>query len=163
MQVQTLYDFSKEASPEGWVVINDGVMGGLSRSTLTVNAEGHGVFSGKVSLENNGGFASIRLAPGMVSLKNSIFLVLHVKGDGRRYQVRLRERKGDYYAYVHYFETSGGWEKITLPLSEFYATFRGRKLNLPDFKGDSLEEVGILIGNDQEEEFELRIDSILLE
>ena len=163
LQTQTLFDFSKEASLEGWIVVNDGVMGGLSRSTLKLNAGGHGVFSGKVSLENNGGFASIRLDCSRVSLKNTQSLVLHVKGDGGRYQFRLRARKDDYYAYIHYFKTSGDWEKITLPLSEFYPTFRGRKLNLPDFAGDYLEEVGILIGNKQEEVFELQIDSICLE
>ena len=163
MQAQTVFDFNKEASLEWWMVVNDGVMGGLSRSTLKVDAEGHGVFSGKVSLENNGGFASIRLDCGRVPLKNTQSLVLHLKGDGGRYQFRIRARKSDYYAYIHYFETSGDWEEISLPLAEFYPTFRGRKLNLPDFDGDSLEEVGILIGNKQEEEFELRIDSIRLE
>ena len=162
MQSLTLFDFSKE-TPEKWVVVNDGVMGGLSRSTLRINAEGHGVFSGKVTLENNGGFASLRLDCGKISLENAHSIVLKIKGDGKRYQFRIRASKKDYNAYIQYFDTSGEWEKIILPLSEFYPTFRGRKLKLPDFSGDTLEEVGILIGNKKEEEFELQINSILLE
>lgn len=163
MQAQTLFDFSEETSPEKWLVVNDGVMGGLSRSTLRVNTSGHGVFSGQVSLENNGGFASIRLDCGKISIGSAQRLILKVKGDGKRYQFRIRARKADYYAYIQYFETSGDWEEITLPLAEFYPTFRGRNLDLPDFSGKALEEVGILIGNKKEEAFELEIESIRLE
>ena len=163
MQSLTLFDFREESTLEKWFVVNDGVMGGLSRGTLRVNAEGHGVFSGKVSLGNNGGFASIRLECGKISLEKAHNIVLKVKGDGKRYQFRIRASRKDYYAYIQYFDTSGEWEKIILPLSEFYPNFRGRKLNLPDFSGDTLEEVGILIGNKKEEEFQLHINSILLE
>ena len=163
MQQTVLFNFNKEASLENWMVINDGVMGGLSRSTLQLNEDGRGVFSGRVSLENNGGFASIRLDCGNISVKNVRSLVLKVKGDGKRYQFRIRAQKKDYYSYIQYFETSGEWEEISLPLADFYPTFRGRKLNLPNYSSDSLEEVGLLIGNKRQESFQLLIESIRLE
>ncbi len=43
-----------------WQVVNDGVMGGLSRGSVKVT-EGHTLlFAGETSLRNNGGFSSIR-------------------------------------------------------------------------------------------------------
>jgi len=162
MQPTTLFDFNPETSLDGWMVVNDGVMGGRSRSTLHLDESGHGVFSGTVSLENNGGFASIRLDCGNTSLKNAHSILLKVKGDGKRYQFRIRAQKTDYYAYIQYFETSGDWEEISLPLAEFYPTFRGRRLSLPNFSESTLEEVGVLIGNKRPESFQLVIDSIRL-
>ena len=53
-----LVDFSPSTTTE-WRVVNDGVMGGLSSSTMSATEVGTGVFSGRLSLENNGGFASI--------------------------------------------------------------------------------------------------------
>ena len=67
------------------------------------------------------------------------------------------------YSYVSYFDTSGEWQDVKLPLNTMYAVFRGSRLNLPDFAASSLEEIGILIGNKKAEEFELLIDEIRLE
>ena len=163
MNQTPVFDFEPKSSLSDWTVVNDGVMGGLSQSTLKISDAGHGVFSGRVSLENNGGFASIRLDCGRMSLQNAQNIVLKVKGDGKRYQCRIRARKSDYYSYVQYFETGTQWEEISLPLRDFYPTFRGRKLNLPNFAADALEEVGILIGNKRAERFELHIDRIGLQ
>ena len=160
MGTTPLFDFNRNAPLDNWVVIEDGVMGGRSRGSLRPDGEGHGLFSGKVSLENNGGFASIRLDCGRVPLSDAHAVVMQLKGDGKRYQFRIRASKSDAHAYVHYFETSGDWEEISLPLNDFYPTFRGRRLELPNFSAASLEEIGILIGNRREEHFELRIKSI---
>ena len=43
-----------------WWVINDTVMGGRSSSSWQLSEHDIGVFQGSVSLENNGGFASVR-------------------------------------------------------------------------------------------------------
>lgn len=158
-----LFDFSNAATLTGWTVVDDPVMGGRSRGSLALDPEGHGVFSGEVSLENNGGFSSIRFDCGRVPLHGAGHIVLRVQGDGKRYQFRIRARKSDPHAYVAYFDTLGSWEEIRLPLQGFYPSFRGRKLALPNFEGDSLEEVGILIGNQRAEHFCLRIDRIGLE
>jgi hypothetical protein len=42
-----------------------------------------------------------------------------------------------------------------------YPSFRGRKLNQPNFSKDSIEEI-LLIGNKKKEEFKLLIDKIEL-
>ena len=54
-----LVDFASSASAD-WFVVNDGVMGGVSSSTMEV-IDGLGVFAGVLSLDNNGGFATNRV------------------------------------------------------------------------------------------------------
>jgi NADH dehydrogenase [ubiquinone] 1 alpha subcomplex assembly factor 1 len=55
-----LYDFEASNKPLGWVVVDDNVMGGRSEGNISVNEKGYGIYEGEVSLENNGGFSSIR-------------------------------------------------------------------------------------------------------
>lgn len=54
-------DFDRESTLENWFTVDDVMMGGRSNSTVQINGQGHAVFSGNVSLENNGGVASLRL------------------------------------------------------------------------------------------------------
>lgn len=58
-----LFDFRDPGEVTEWDAIDDRVMGGLSSSRLRHDPAGHAVFEGKVSLERNGGFASIRSMP----------------------------------------------------------------------------------------------------
>jgi hypothetical protein len=55
-----LFDFKKDGDTSGWMIEDDGVMGGLSKGRFQLNNEGHATFSGNVSLENNGGFSSVQ-------------------------------------------------------------------------------------------------------
>jgi hypothetical protein len=43
-----------------------------------------------------------------------------------------------------------------------YPSYRGRKLDLPNYPGKTMEEITFLIANKQEEHFKLEIDSISL-
>ena len=43
-----------------WMIVDDRVMGGLSRGNMKLNDEDHAVFSGYVTTESNGGFSSVR-------------------------------------------------------------------------------------------------------
>mgnify|MGYP001794145454 CR=1 FL=1 len=62
MNTHTLFDFKKDSSLAGWSIVDDVVMGGRSAGHFKINREGHGEFYGTVSLENNGGFSSVRYA-----------------------------------------------------------------------------------------------------
>lgn len=55
-----IHRFETPVSTQLWQAINDGVMGGVSVSRLRFDSTGYAVFEGVVSLENNGGFASVR-------------------------------------------------------------------------------------------------------
>lgn len=158
-----LFDFSKESNIENWSVVNDGVMGGLSRGSFSVSEGGHGLFKGNVSLENNGGFSSVRYNFESKSVTGYKKMILHLKGDGKQYQVRLKTKKSDYFSYIAYISTNGEWQTLEITLSEMFPSFRGNKLDLPKYPGEYMEQFAILIGNKKKENFELYLDKIVLE
>ena len=112
-----IFDFNKEVSLSGWRIIDDVVMGGVSEGKFKIDNEGNGVFYGNVSLENNGGFSSIRYNFNKIDVKEFKKIVLKVKGDGKKYQFRIKSRYRDYYSYVSDFYTSNKWEEIEINLS----------------------------------------------
>lgn len=157
-----LFDFSKQAQRDKWQVVNDGVMGGQSESSFTLSENGTAMFKGTISLENNGGFASVRYNTGEVNVEGFSTLAVYLKGDGKEYQVRIRENRNDYFSYITTFQTTGEWETIEIPLHEMYPSFRGRKLDQPDFNGNSIVELTFLIGNKKAESFELELQKAYL-
>ena len=158
-----IFDFNKESDISNWEIVNDAVMGGQSSSKFYLNDEGHGIFKGTVSLENNGGFASLRHRFIKKRIAGYKKVIIHLKGDGKRYQFRVKTNKNDQQAYISYFETTGEWQTVEIMLSDLEPTFRGRKLNIPNFPVEELEELGFMIGNKVNENFELVIDKIVLE
>lgn len=158
--MQDIYHFLPSSDLRAWRIVNDGVMGGVSTSTLTRTAAGHGQFSGHVSLANNGGFASVQLNTAIQVAEAKTCVVLRVKGDGKRYEFRLKGDLSQGASYVHPFATSGEWETLQLKLSDFYPQFRGQRLNLPNFHFDRIAQLGFLIANKQEEDFRLWVDWI---
>ena len=160
--LQTVFDFQKSSDISRWRVVNDGVMGGLSSGSFRLNSDGYAVFKGSVSLENNGGFTSVRYGTGRISVVGKSKMVLRLKGDGKNYQFRVKADAGDYYSYITTFRTSGKWEEVEIPLSDLYPSFRGRTLNQPNFSNEYIEELTFLIANKRNENFELVIDKIVL-
>ncbi len=53
-----LSDFSNAEEHKSWKIVNDGVMGGKSKSELIRSKKGYAIFKGDVSLENNGGLGA---------------------------------------------------------------------------------------------------------
>jgi NADH dehydrogenase [ubiquinone] 1 alpha subcomplex assembly factor 1 len=163
INMKKVFIFSSPASAKEWRVLNDGVMGGVSTSELVFNNDGHGQFSGQVFLENNGGFASVQLNKTISLSPENKYIVLRVKGDGKRYEFRLKNSLTKPEAYVHPFETSGDWQEIKLSINDFYPQFRGRKLNMENFNFNSIEQFSFLIANKKQEDFKLLIDWIGIE
>ncbi|MCP4520375.1 MAG: CIA30 family protein [Cytophagales bacterium] len=157
-----IVDFRKSSSLIGWRIVDDVVMGGRSSGKFQLNNEGLGVFYGNVSLENNGGFSSVRYNFKKVEVKNFTKISIRLKGDGKKYQFRIRENNRDFFSYVIPFQTSGNWEEIELDLKDMYPSFRGRKLDKRNFHHDSFEEIAFLIANKRAESFQLIIDNIEL-
>lgn len=153
-------DFSSQEDTNKWYQTNDDVMGGISKSTMYYTNDGFGVFTGAVSTANNGGFAMTRLPVNIELTNESKKIVLRVKGDGKIYQFRIKANSNQRYWYICSFATSTEMEEIEIPLDKFYPSFRGYRLNRNNFSSDTIEEVGILIGNKRNEEFKLIIDKI---
>lgn len=157
-----IFDFDKNSNIKDWIIIDDVVMGGESLSTFKLNEDGFGVFEGSVSLDNNGGFSSVRYRFQKTELKQFTSIVVKLRGDGKEYQVRIKSNYNDYYSYIMPFSTSGEWQEIKIPLKDMYPSWRGRRLNQPNFSEDLINEITFLIGNKKNENFKLLIDKIEL-
>ena len=157
-----LFDFNKKAEIQQWFIVDDGVMGGRSSGNFSLSNEGYGVFEGNISLANNGGFSSLRYNIQKTSVKDFTKISLKLKGDGKKYQLRIKASNQDYHSYIMPFETSGEWEEIEISLQEMYPSYRGRILDIPNFANEYIEELNILIGNKKKEKFKLLLDKIEL-
>ena len=162
MNPVVIYDFSTKSNPSDWRIIDDGVMGGKSEGNFSIDEKSKGIFEGDVSLENNGGFSSVRYQFDALKVTANTKVCLFVKGDAKEYQFRIKDKSSNYFSYITTFKTSGEWQEIEIPLKELYPSFRGQKLNLPNFSGSSFEEILFLIANKKNEKFKLTLDKIEL-
>jgi len=142
-----------------WVVVNDGVMGGVSTGRIRTLDDGTSVFSGRLSLENKGGFASVRCGLGTRDLSGYAGIRLTVRGDGRRYQLRLRtDERMDGVAYRAEFDTvADEWTSVDVPFDDFLPSFRGRILDGPPLRLDRVRQLGILLADKDPGPFWLEI------
>lgn len=152
-------DFGSETAGS-WFPVNDGVMGGRSASVMRMEDGGVAVFEGNLSLENNGGFASIRTEIPQGTLAGYSRLLLRVRGDGKAYQVRMRMATSfDGVAYGAGFPTvEGEWTTIAVPLSAFEPTFRGyRPRDAAPLSPADVRQIGIMLTDKQEGPFRLEV------
>lgn len=84
-----LFNFDSPAIEKTWVTVNDNVMGGVSDGNFKITKEKALFFYGNLSLENNGGFASVRSIPTKLALKKNDSISFQAKGDGREYTINL--------------------------------------------------------------------------
>ncbi|MFN2374650.1 MAG: CIA30 family protein [Cyclonatronaceae bacterium] len=147
-----------------WGVVNDDVMGGISTSRFGISDEGRAVFTGYVSLENNGGFASARTRM-QADLGGFDGIVLRLKGDGKAYGFRLRTvdrgRITPYSWEAIFTAPAGELTEISLPFSSFRPVYRGRQLvNVPELDLRNIAEAGLMMSSGQSGPFRLELDWI---
>jgi hypothetical protein len=133
-----LFDFSQSIDIQNiWGALDDVVMGGVSDSSIRVG-DGVAIFSGRVSTENSGGFASVRTRnfEPAIDLSGYTGIELTVKGDGNRYKFLVRDDDSwDSVGYSHSFDTvSNEWGTVQIPFASLIPVFRaktvsGRALN----------------------------------
>ena len=157
-----IVDFSTEGTVSNWRIVDDVVMGGRSDGRMAINEEGNAVFSGRVSLENNGGFSSVRHGFRERQVEGYHYFNIRLKGDGKKYQFRVRSDRSERHSYAYTIQTDGTWQTVLVPMAEMYPTWRGMKLNIPNYPGSTLSEIVFLVGNKKNEAFRLEIDSVVL-
>jgi len=157
-----LFDFGTPDAAKQWQTVNDGVMGGVSDGQFKISNEKTMEFFGTLSLENNGGFASVRSRPRMLGLEKGNSLVARVRGDGREYTLNLYVPRGSGgYSFRQSFKTKKGeWIEASFSVDKFVATYRGRVF--PDQKVDpsKVNSVGFLLGDKKAGPFNLEVDWI---
>jgi hypothetical protein len=162
----TLLDFDDPADAALWRPVDDVVMGGVSRSAFEQAEAGVARFRGSVSLENFGGFASVRTPPRDWDTAGATAFVLRVRGDGKTYKFTLRTGDGfDGIQYQLRFDAPAGeWAEVRLPVRDFVATFRGRKVPFaPSLDAAKVRALGLMISDKQAGPFELLVDRIAIE
>lgn len=158
--MKVLFEFTgADPSPE-WSATNDTVMGGVSKGKAELTKEGMD-FSGHLSLENNGGFASVHMGVEF-DLSDYSGIRLKVLGDGRVYQLRFesnaihRQRwpvsfRGD-------FETvDGEWTEVFISFSELSQTWRGSRLAGHNFSKDDIRRIAFMLADGHAGEFTLKV------
>ena len=158
-------EFTPEESRElDWRVVDDGVMGGLSQGKQEISKDGILRFFGTLSLENNGGFSSLRTRDLKLDLSGAKGVILRVKGDGRSYQLRFStdaEYRGREMSFQAGFPTTKGeWTEVKIPFARFAGTWRG--MDLPDkiFDPAKVRRIGLQLADKKQGPFELHVDWI---
>ena len=160
---QEIYNFSGDSNIKEWYVVDDRVMGGRSQGSMILSDEGNAIFDGRVSLENNGGFSSVSYQNDGIICEPYLKFRIRLKGDGKNYQFRVRSLLSEYQSYVYEFSTSGDWQVIDIPFNEMYPSWRGTKLDMPNYPGKTAREFSFLISNKAKENFRLEIDRIWMD
>jgi monofunctional biosynthetic peptidoglycan transglycosylase len=161
-----LYDFSGADAAGNWAAMTDRVMGGRSSGDAMVE---NGVlrFTGELSLENDGGFSLVETDDVQLNFGEATGMRLRVRGDGRRYELRLAtsaRHRGDRVQYSANFETKAGeWVEVVVPFSGMTPSHHGESLDGPPLDLADIEQVGILLGDKTPGSFELEVDWLRLE
>lgn len=160
-----LVDLDDADAVAAWTTVNDPVMGGTSTSKVAFG-DGGLVFSGDVSLENNGGFASAR-SPGDPDIgrnaAGATSLRVHAIGDGKTYLLKVGTA-GQPWSYIQRFSTEPATQRIyELPVAGFEPV--GMRLDpAPDAPQDldpsRISQVSVYILDKQQGPFELTISAI---
>ena len=154
-----IFDFSKPDAAKAWQTVNDGVMGGVSDGHVRV-VEQNLEFYGTLSLENNGGFASVRSEAAKMDLSKYDGLVFKVRGDGRDYYVNVHVPSYQIaFSYRAGFKTEKDkWTEVTIPFADLKATSFGRIVEkAKPLDASNIEAVGFLLADKKAGTFKLEV------
>ena len=160
-----LASFQDNDSLKGWISVNDGVMGGVSKGGFKRTEAGTLLFSGRLSLENNGGFASIRTEPGPMDLKGASTLLIKARGDGRTYWAELRTagQMGASSYRADLPTRKGEWIETRISLSDFKLQAFGKSLPGGAVNAAKVDSIGFTLADKKAGSFELEIEQISAE
>lgn len=153
--------FDRPADEPEWVPQNDNVMGGISKGQAVIR-EGQLGFSGVISLENDGGFAQVRILNLDHNLSAKRGMRMRVMGDGRTYQFRLATEaryRGSRIAYRVEFPTrEGEWSEVSVRFADLVPTHHGDTLDGPPADLSQVREMSFLLADGKAGPFSLIVD-----
>lgn len=153
--------FSFDRTDAGWRIVNDDVMGGRSTARLEPGEKGL-LWTGVISLENNGGFASIRSPLDDYDFSAHRGLRFRIKADGRRYAVTAKTRRGfTPVIYLAYVDTRDGeWMDIEVPFGDLEGTVFAEPARLPALDPASIKEIGLMLYDKRSGPFRVELASV---
>jgi monofunctional biosynthetic peptidoglycan transglycosylase len=159
-EARVLFDFARAGEVPAWEAVNDGVMGGVSDGRYKLNDRGTMEFFGTLSLENNGGFASVRSRRSKLGLKSDDTLLIRLRGDGREYLLNLYvPTLRIAYAYRASMPTKAGeWIECRIPIKDCYATSFGEKIaNAGPVDASKINSIGFMVSDKKAGPFQMEI------
>jgi len=158
-----LFDFAAGEHAGNWRIVNDTVMGGRSQSSVEID-DGVLVFSGELSLENQGGFCSVRSKSTGWDLSEYEGLSVTIRTGDRSFTLTARDEAGnDTVGHHHPLPVTGDeWQTVHALFADFEATYHGRVLDdNPGLDTAAVRSIGFLIGEEQEGPFRLEVARIV--
>jgi monofunctional biosynthetic peptidoglycan transglycosylase len=163
---ETLFEFTGADAAKDWQSVNDGVMGGVSEGKFKITDNKTLEFFGTLSLENNGGFASVRTKPRKLRLEKGDTVVAKVRGDGRAYSLNLYlDKPLVAFSYRAAVQTrKAEWIEVKLPLDTFEATSFGRVVtDAGPMDPKEVNALGFMVSDKKAGPFKMEIESIRVE
>lgn len=161
-QTKTIADFKTKKTSLKWRIVNDGVMGGLSRGTSVLTENDKLYFKGNISLKNNGGFSSTRTYQSKFNLKGYKGVKVRLKGDGRMYYFTSRANNKRMLAFWSPIQTKPDqWMTVKIPFDSFYATSFGRKIPGMKLNKNNITSFGLMLYDKKSGRFNIELDSII--
>jgi monofunctional biosynthetic peptidoglycan transglycosylase len=165
-KLQSLFDFTGTEASKEWQPVNDGVMGGVSEGKFKITDKQTLEFFGTLSLENNGGFASVRTRAKKLGLEQGDTLIAKVKGDGREYSLNLYLNKPLIaFSYRATMQTmKDEWIEVKIPLDKFEATSFGRVMkDAGVVKPEEVNSLGFMLSDKKAGPFKMEVEWIKVE
>ena len=156
-----LFDFTAPDAPQKWQAVNDGVMGGVSDGRFKITDGKTLEFFGTLSLENNGGFASVRTKPTDLDLSAGDTLVVRLKGDGREYLLNIytKSRRMAFSYRAPLPTTKDEWQEVAIPLADFIPTAFGTRVQgMGPVEPDQISGLGFMISDKKAGPFRMEIE-----
>ncbi|MFO8082522.1 MAG: CIA30 family protein [Armatimonadota bacterium] len=160
---RTLFDFQQSEDADDWQTVDDTVMGGRSHSAVKI-ADDVLVFDGELSLQNDGGFCSVRSKSPGWDLSDFDGLAVTIRTGERAFTLTARDEPGrDTVGHHHPLPVTGDqWQTVHALFADFEATYHGRVLEEhPGLDTSEVRSVGFLIADEQEGQFRLEIARIV--
>lgn len=162
MKEPLVFDFGVGKDFGRWTIVNDGVMGGLSQSKASLDGDAL-LFTGSVSLQNNGGFVSLRGPMGSYDLSSYTYCEIRFKSDtARKFEV-LIEKDTPFYLPKFRAKFAGDgkeWQTLRIPLRDFEVSRMGSTIQqgIETARLQDIQRIGFILADKQEGSFRLWID-----
>lgn len=158
-----LFDFAGPEAAQRWQAVNDGVMGGVSDGRFRITEDGTLEFFGTLSLENNGGFASVRTKPTDLEIRTGDTLVIRVKGDGREYVLNIytKSRRMAFSYRAPLPTTKDEWREVEITLADFVPTAFGRQVQgMGPVEPNQINGLGFMLSDKKPGTFSMQVQSV---
>lgn len=162
MKDSLVFDFGEGKDFGRWSIVNDGVMGGLSQSQAQLDVEAL-LFSGTVSLKNNGGFVSLRSPMGEYDLSDYQYCEIRFKSDtDRKFEILIEKETAFYLPKYRakFGVKSQDWQTLVIPLRELEISRMGSTMQqgIDPKSLQGIQRIGFILADKQAGSFQLWID-----